>query len=110
MGKRLPNQNVSPPHISPIMGKLRALLLGRTHMGNHRFEEKIANRTQPDPEVPGGPAHLLSANYYYARDARREMEHPTVLAAQGKLIGSGETEVDTRVKSKTPGAVYKYSQ
>jgi len=96
--------------ISPVLGKVRALLLGRTHMNNHRFEETIANRTQPDPEVPGGPNHLLSANYYYAHDARRDVEHPKVLAAEGKLIGSGEAEVDTRVKSKTPGAVYKYSQ
>merc|ERR1711874_419313 len=99
--------------ISPVLQKVRAILLGRTHMNNHRFEALLANRTQPDPEVPGGPAHKIESNFYHKRDARREVHPPLVLAGQGKALPSGQEEGgeagDARVKSKVPGAVYNYA-
>jgi hypothetical protein len=36
-------------------------------------------RTQPPPLLPGGFAHKLNNNYYYDRDARRQVGHPQVI-------------------------------
>lgn len=52
-----------------------------------RFEDEIAPRTQPSPNLPGGVAHKLSANYYLTRDPRREVKNPTNLTQS--LIGEG---------------------
>lgn len=54
-----------------------------------RFEDGIAARTQPPPDIPGGPAHKFSANYYVTRDPRREVGPPTILAENKKnLLGA----------------------
>ena len=42
--------------------------------------QAAAPRSQPPPELPEGSLHKLSANYFFTRDARREVMPPTVLA------------------------------
>lgn len=39
----------------------------------------ICSRTLPQPLLPGGFAHKLSKNYYFERDARRQVGQPQVL-------------------------------
>ena len=49
-------------------------------------------RTQPQPLLPGGFAHKLSKNYYYDRDARRQVGQPQVLFSateNSQLLASG---------------------
>jgi hypothetical protein len=48
-------------------------------------------RTQPQPILPGGFAHKLSKNYYFERDARRQVGQPQVLfstAANNQLLAN----------------------
>lgn len=54
-----------------------------------RFANEQAARTQPPPDVPGGPYHKLSKIYYYARDVRREVEPPKVVVPATSQIESG---------------------
>jgi NADH dehydrogenase (ubiquinone) 1 alpha subcomplex subunit 7 len=103
--------------IGPLLQKFRALLLGRTHMNNLRFDHLQAPRTVPEPNMPPGPSHLLNTNYYYARsvlvlqytllgrDGRREVALPTVLADPQKALGSGGEAVPAPSAMRTPGRV-----
>ncbi|XP_037042141.1 NADH dehydrogenase [ubiquinone] 1 alpha subcomplex subunit 7-like [Bradysia coprophila] len=95
---------VAKRDIGPLLQKFRAFLLGRQHINNLRFEDGLADRTTPPPELPDGPAHKLSANYYVNRDGRREVAPPQVLATQNALIGSGESVS----KPPVPGAVFRW--
>ncbi|KAI8442257.1 hypothetical protein MSG28_005827 [Choristoneura fumiferana] len=63
--------------ISPILQAFRNFLLGRKHTLALRFEPMLAARTQPPPEIPDGVAHKHAHNYYYTRDARRDVTPPT---------------------------------
>lgn len=95
--------------VSPFLQKLRNFLLGRDHILALRFEEALASRSPPLPELPDGPAHKLSANYYYTRDARREVTPPEVIYSNQKLLESGEKAVDNKpVKCRTPGQVWSW--
>ena len=108
---------VEKRHISPLLVKLRTLLLGRECNNPLRFLDESAARPGPEPNLPDGPSHKLSGNYYYTRDGRREVGFPTVIADETKAraLSAGEnadagTAVAARVKSKTPGVVFRYSE
>jgi len=94
--------------IGPFMQKFRALLLGRNHMNNLRFDHLQAPRSIPEPNMPPGPSHNLAANYYYTRDGRREVAPPAVLADGNKALASGEETAAAVMPKigKTPGRVH----
>ncbi|KAF4528855.1 hypothetical protein B566_EDAN017201 [Ephemera danica] len=86
-------------------------LLQRNHINALRFADNIAARTQPPPDLPEGPAHKLSANYYYTRDARREVAPPKILATGGRpaLLTSSEKEAAaSEKKPATPGNIWHW--
>lgn len=88
--------------VSPFLQALRNFLLGRKHTKALRFSQDLATRSPPLPELPDGPAHKLSANYYYSRDARREVAPPEIVATGAKQVTAGESTV----KRVTPGNVF----
>lgn len=49
------------------------------------------HRTYPPADIPGGPAHKLSKNYYCDRDVRRARlpPRPIMAAALPELTGEG---------------------
>ncbi|XP_059610764.1 NADH dehydrogenase [ubiquinone] 1 alpha subcomplex subunit 7 [Phlebotomus argentipes] len=97
--------NAARRDVSPLLQRVRAFLLGREHTIALRFEDGIAARTQPPPDVPGGPAHKLSANYYVNRDARREVQPPTDV--NQALLGEGKSAGEAK-KLPTPGKPYPW--
>ncbi|XP_031638646.1 NADH dehydrogenase [ubiquinone] 1 alpha subcomplex subunit 7-like [Contarinia nasturtii] len=91
---------------------LRNVLLGRHNTSSLRFDVECSARDQPPPNIPHGPAHKLSANYYVNRDPRREVTPPIDLT-KNLLLGSGESEVaevkGTRMQGlPTPGKPYQW--
>uniref|UniRef100_A0A336N0M8 NADH dehydrogenase [ubiquinone] 1 alpha subcomplex subunit 7 n=1 Tax=Culicoides sonorensis TaxID=179676 RepID=A0A336N0M8_CULSO len=99
---------VKPKDIAPLLQRVRDFLLGRTLVHNHRWAEHMADRTQPPPNLPDGPSHELSANYYYTRDARGNIVPPidctkAALAAGGKGDGA---KMGNRLP--TPGPAYPW--
>uniref|UniRef100_U5EQJ5 NADH dehydrogenase [ubiquinone] 1 alpha subcomplex subunit 7 n=1 Tax=Corethrella appendiculata TaxID=1370023 RepID=U5EQJ5_9DIPT len=90
--------------ISPFLQDLRNFLLGRKLTNNLRWEDGIAARTQPPPNIPEGPAHKLSANYYANRDARREAA-PPINVGQNLIAEPGAA-----VKLPTPGKPYGWDK
>ncbi|KAE8747484.1 hypothetical protein FOCC_FOCC005815 [Frankliniella occidentalis] len=95
---------IQPRDTIEIVQKLRNFLLGSRGGQNYlRFEgHGIAARTQPPPNLPDGPHAKLSANYYYTRDARRELNPPVLLASDQKLLPAPASEQPAR-KHRTPG-------
>lgn len=107
---------VKPRDISPLLQKFREFLLGRKHTKALRFQEALAARTQPPPNLPEGPAHKLAENYYYARDGRREVKPPEVLAdvspaisaGSAQAIVSGSSAAEGLRKAPTPGKMWQW--
>ncbi|XP_004518425.1 NADH dehydrogenase [ubiquinone] 1 alpha subcomplex subunit 7 [Ceratitis capitata] len=91
--------------VATLIQRLRAFLLGREHTLALRFEDGVAERTQPPPEVPGGPAHLIAANFYYKRDPRREVQPPIDVVQQQLLADKAGEKTE---KLPTPGSVYRW--
>jgi NADH dehydrogenase (ubiquinone) 1 alpha subcomplex subunit 7 len=106
--------------ISPALQLLREFLTGRRTTNPLRFQQALAPRPGPGANLPEGPAHKVAANYYYARDARREVHPPTVVvdkAAPRALPAGGGDAAAAAVatsggvaRAKTPGKFYNYSQ
>jgi len=65
-----------------------------------------APRTQPYPNLPDGPAHKLSHNYYCDRDVRRASMPPVVLYGQQKMLEKTPGEEVKSLTAKIPGKVY----
>ena len=106
---------------SPIIQMLRTVLLGRKANNPLRFLDECAERPGPEANLPPGPSHKLFENYYYTRDARREVAFPSIIAdeTKTKAITAGVEEsatletsapVAAAVKSKTPGQLFRYSE
>ena len=72
--------SVATREISPFLQRLRSFLLGREPTNPLRFQKQCAPRPGPEPNLVEGPAHKLASNYYFTRDARREVERPTTIA------------------------------
>lgn len=92
---------------SGIIDVLRKILRGSGYTNPLRFADLLAARTQPPPNVPGGPYHKTSKIYYFTRDARREVEPPTVIPTHQQIGTSGQ--VATEVKPATPGKVWEWN-
>ncbi|XP_011870844.1 PREDICTED: NADH dehydrogenase [ubiquinone] 1 alpha subcomplex subunit 7-like [Vollenhovia emeryi] len=92
--------------VTPLIQYFREICRGRKIVLHHRWADDQAKRTQPPPELPGGPYHKTSQIYYYQRDARREVQ-PPMLISGSKQIGT-EVAPDTGKKHFTPGKTYNW--
>lgn len=55
----------------------------------------VFDRTQPQPLLPGGFAHKIFKNYYFERDARRQVGAPQVLfstSSTAQALASGAAQ------------------
>ncbi|XP_053617311.1 NADH dehydrogenase [ubiquinone] 1 alpha subcomplex subunit 7-like [Plodia interpunctella] len=105
------SQKAIPPlrDISPILQAVRNFLLGRKHTNALRFEPLLADRTQPPPQIPDGVSHKHAHNYYYTRDARREVAPPVDVSK--KLLEASSDKgapKTTATVVPTPGRVYQW--
>ncbi|VVC93057.1 unnamed protein product [Leptidea sinapis] len=102
---------VQPRDLSPFMQAFRNFLLGRKLTNPLRFEPFVASRTQPPPEIPDGPSHKHAHNYYYTRDARREVAPPLDISAKLLTDGADKTEAKTPASvTPTPGKVFQWDK
>lgn len=100
--------------VGPMLRWFRQVWARRTNIKNGlRFADDLAARTQPPPNLPPGPHSKLSGNYYYTRDARREVCPPLLVAENIGVprIEGGNVEGQVAQLSainRTPGQSYKW--
>lgn len=98
--------------VTPIIARLRDALNGRRTVEHNRYHKELSPRDAPAANLPGGPSHLLSANYYCDRDGRRSKEAPLIMTNQSQRLlssGSGSLPVVSAnkfAKAPTPGSHY----
>ncbi len=100
-------------HISPMLQNIRDFLIGRPTKDPNRFQHLLAERPGPEANLPPGPSSNLAANYYFTRDARREVMPNKTLAdnskeATDKLLASGAEAAPKQsfAKGATPGKLF----
>ncbi|XP_011307557.1 NADH dehydrogenase [ubiquinone] 1 alpha subcomplex subunit 7 [Fopius arisanus] len=91
--------------VGPLLQYFRDFMRGRKHVNHIRWADDIAARTQPSPDLPGGPYHKTTKIYYFNRDARRLVQHPEIIVVGKKQITAGSA-VSSEVKLITPNASY----
>ncbi|XP_053985863.1 NADH dehydrogenase [ubiquinone] 1 alpha subcomplex subunit 7-like [Hylaeus volcanicus] len=96
--------NVEHRAVTPLLKALRDIMRGKPVVEALRFKDQLSARNQPPPSIPGGPNHKLTKVYYYTRDARRLVQPPVEIYAQGRLE-SGES-ASTKSPILTPAKVY----
>ncbi|XP_039291056.1 uncharacterized protein LOC111049972 isoform X2 [Nilaparvata lugens] len=91
--------NTKEPHrdVSWPLQKLRAFLLGRDNVSNLIFKDGVSTYSPNLPSLPH--PSKLSDNFYFSRDAMREVVPPTIIAPQ-------EDDSDCESTPRTPGEVY----
>ncbi|XP_074599973.1 NADH dehydrogenase [ubiquinone] 1 alpha subcomplex subunit 7-like [Brevipalpus obovatus] len=96
--------------VSPFLVLFRNILFGRKWVQQLRWQDDLSSKDQPQPELPDGPAHRLSKNFYHLRDNRRKYQPDIIIAPQPKRL-TGGSELTQAVKSElstevTPGFRY----
>ncbi|XP_026667532.1 NADH dehydrogenase [ubiquinone] 1 alpha subcomplex subunit 7-like isoform X4 [Ceratina calcarata] len=69
-----------------------------------RHADGLASRTQPPPNIPGGPYHKTSKVYYYTRDARRLVQPPVEIYSQEQIgkIDPAQIKLTAPLKPRLP--------
>ncbi|XP_070153110.1 NADH dehydrogenase [ubiquinone] 1 alpha subcomplex subunit 7 [Polyergus mexicanus] len=92
--------------VTPLIQLMRETFRGKKIVLAVRYPDEQAARTQPPPNVPGGPYHKTSQIYYYTRDARREVK-PPLLISESRQIGI-QNESPAEEKYLSPGKAYNW--
>nr|XP_012148135.1 PREDICTED: NADH dehydrogenase [ubiquinone] 1 alpha subcomplex subunit 7-like isoform X2 [Megachile rotundata] len=95
------SRKIEHRQVTPLLQIFRELIRGKPIKEGLRFTDELASRTQPDPNVPGGPYHKTSKVYYFTRDARRLVEPPIEVVSR-KQVTAGK-DAPSEIKSCTPG-------
>ncbi|VDM31318.1 unnamed protein product [Hydatigera taeniaeformis] len=97
--------------LTPFMEWFRDFFLMRKYNNAQRYEDLMARRTQPPPNLPPGVAHKMSENYYYTRDVRRQCGPPVqVFNAGPKQIteGGSHAAASPLFTDFTPGSKHNW--